>query len=97
MLAFEVFVNRKKVCTSGIGNYGVMSSILSMVKKRGRRRRLWLEVGGLLTDGANGGESHVRWLGQKRISIGDEIKIKVLEADEVDPPIWEPECDRSGP
>ena len=86
MLAFEVFVNGKSICTAGVGEYGVMSSILSLVKKKRRRRQMWLEVGGIPADGADGDKVHVGWIGKRPVKIGDEIRIKVIEKGEVDPP-----------
>ncbi len=86
MLVFEVFVNGKRACTAGVGEYGVMNSILSLVKKPRCRRKMWLDVGGVPLGGADGDRMHVGWIGMKPISIGDEIRIKVTEKDEVDPP-----------
>jgi hypothetical protein len=75
MIAFEVFVNGKRVCTAGVGEYGVMSSILSLVKKRRHRRDMWLEVGGIPADGADGDRMHVGWIAKKPVSTDDEIRI----------------------
>lgn len=86
MIAFEVFINGEMVCTAGVGEHGVMSSILTLVKKRRRRRQMWLEVGGIPADGVDGQRMHVGWVGKKPIKIGDEIRIRVIEKDEVDPP-----------
>jgi hypothetical protein len=85
MLAFEVFVNGTRICTAGVGEYCVMSSILSLLKKRRRRREMWLEVGGIPADGADGDRLYVGWI-KTPVSTGDEIRIKVIEKDEVDPP-----------
>lgn len=86
MIAFEVFVNGERVCTAGVGEYGVTSSILSLVKKRQRRRQMWLQVSGIPADGADGDRMHVGWIGKRPVRIGDEIRIKVTEKDEVDSP-----------
>jgi hypothetical protein len=91
MVAFEVHVNGKKACTAGVGEYGVMTSILSMRKKNRGRRTMWLEVGGLTKNGADENSKHVSWL-RVRVSIGDEIRIRVIETDSVDPPKYQTEC-----
>jgi hypothetical protein len=88
MLAFEVSVNGKRVCTAGVGQYGVLSSILSTVKKRRRRRLLWLEVGGLRAGDPAEERVHLSWLGKKRISIGDEITIRTPKTTPVSHQVW---------
>src|SRR5207244_13340347 len=55
MIAFEVSLNRKRVCTAGVPDFGVLSAILSWVRRRPDQSRggktieeeLTAEVGGL--------------------------------------------------
>jgi hypothetical protein len=86
MIAFEVHLNGKKLCTAGVGQLGVLSACMSWraqpYKKGGPpvAEYLRLDVGGL----ANSGE-HLRWLDRK-LKRGDLVSIKVVEVDSVDKP-----------
>ena len=81
MQCFEVMINGKKACTAGVGNDGVLTAILALVKQQHRssdesRERggsksesLDIRVGGL----ANiepGTSEHLEWLHQD-LSVGD--------------------------
>ena len=64
---------------AGVGDDGVLSSIVSSVTGN-RGADLFLEVGGL--DSAT--QEHLDWVSQKPLNIGDEIRIKIIEAAAVD-------------
>jgi len=88
MMAFEVYLNGKKICTAGVGDLGVLSTSLAWrgsqpYQKGGRSvpSYLRLEVGGIT---ASSGE-HLRWLGRK-IKRGDLVAIKAVEVASVDKP-----------
>ena len=87
MIAFEVQLNGKKICTAGVGELGVLSSVLTWrgaqpYKKGGPSiaEILDLNVGAL----ADSGE-HLRWVNRK-LKRGDMITIKVVEVPCVDKP-----------
>jgi len=87
MIAFEVHVNGRKVCSAGEGDLGVLTAGLAWrgpqpYQKGGRSvpEYLRLDVGGL----ANSGE-HLRWLARK-LKLGDVVSIKVVEVDSADKP-----------
>jgi hypothetical protein len=87
MIAFEVHLNGKKICTAGVGNVGVVTTSLAWrgpqpYQKGGPSiaEYLRLDVGGL----ANSGE-HLRWLDRK-LKQGDVVSIKVVEVDSADKP-----------
>jgi hypothetical protein len=87
MIAFEVHLNGKKVCTAGVGQLGVLSTCLSWrgpqpYQKGGPcvAEYLRLDAGGL----ADSGE-HLRWLDRK-LKRGDVVRIKVVEVDSADKP-----------
>ena len=80
MRAFEVHLNKKRLCVAGVGDDGVLSTILSHVIGNGRDE-VNLTVSGMVCP-AN---EHVRW-SQPRIRTGDEIRIKVVESTVVDRP-----------
>lgn len=87
MIAFEVRLNGKKVCTAGVGNAGVLTTSLAWrgpqpYQKGGPSvaEYLRLDAGGL----ADSGE-HLRWL-DRRLKRGDVVSIKVVEAHSADEP-----------
>ena len=86
MRAFRVYVNRTKLCIAGVGNDGVLVVTLNCVtgpdRGTGRERDdLWLDIGGLISTT----DEHVRWR-SARLKVGDEIRVRIIEADSVDRP-----------
>jgi hypothetical protein len=91
MKAFEVFLNGNKLCTSGVGNLGVLSAVLTWVRREGENtetkmpdrleEELTLNVAGLISPS----KEHVSWA-QRQLTLGDEICIRIIESDSVDPP-----------
>jgi hypothetical protein len=85
MIAFDYYVNGKKVRTAGIEGPGVVATNLALVRgipaKKGKAAPefLSLEVGGLhsLT------HTHVTWL-HRRLVQGDTVRIDVVDASKVD-------------
>lgn len=95
MKCFEVTINGKKRCTAGIGDDGVLTSIVSFVVRRNvsaeigesqndNSENLDLRVGGL-TNSESGVTEHVDWLHQV-LAVGDEIVIRIIEASVCDEP-----------
>ena len=87
MIAFEVYLNGKKISTTGVGSLRVLTACLSWrgpqpYEKGGRpvAEYLRLDAGGL----ADSGE-HLRWVDRK-IKRGDQITIKVVEVASADKP-----------
>lgn len=80
MRAFEVYLNRKRLCTAGVGSDGVLSVSVHHVIGKGRDE-VFLEVGGLISST----EEHLKWR-QRQIHIGDEVCMKVIESAEADRP-----------
>ena len=93
MVAFEVSVNGKRVCTAGMGDYGVLTSILTWVGRRpaeslngaGTEEELTLEVSALESRSPNPGE-HLKWLSET-LRVGDSVSIRIAEVDTADPPV----------
>ncbi len=92
MIAFEVSINGKRMCTAGIADFGVLSAILSWARRRPENSRdgknieeeLTFEVGGLdSTDSAV--SEHIKWLATP-LQVGDTVSIRVIERDEVEAP-----------
>ena len=95
MTAFEVRLNGKSLCTAGIGRNGVLTAIATWVRRaaptteatRPRKRRkeeLDLRVGGLAHD-RDGANVHVEWA-VRSLRHGDEIRIRVVQAERVSRP-----------
>jgi hypothetical protein len=91
MICFEVSLNGEKLRIAGIGETGVLNAILSFVGKEtprgeseGQTVRLRLNVGGLRTD-EDGVASHLDWV-SRYVSVGDEIRLKIIESEESDEP-----------
>jgi hypothetical protein len=80
MRAFNISLNRKKLCLAGVGERGVLSAIVNWVAGD-HGADLFMHVGGL----AN--EEHIDWVKQKSLQVGDEIRVKIVEARSVDKPV----------
>ncbi|HYG22615.1 MAG TPA: hypothetical protein VEH04_07535 [Verrucomicrobiae bacterium] len=87
MIAFELYLNGKKVCTAGVGDLGVLSSCLvwrgaQPYQKGGSpvSEYIKVDVGGL----AGSGE-HLWWV-ERNLKRGEVVAIKVVETDRVDKP-----------
>jgi hypothetical protein len=89
MIAFTISLNGTEVCTAGVRDVGVLSAIVTWVRRRPKNSRrgrateeqLVFEVGGLDSD-AN---EHLKWLSQ-RLRVGDRVAIDVIESESVDTP-----------
>lgn len=87
MIAFEIHVNGKRICTAGIGEPGVLSAILNWVgsePRKGTRKAdefASIRVGGLVSST----EEHVTWA-RRDLRPGDEVVIRVVETDHADRP-----------
>src|SRR2546423_13644775 len=86
MLAFEVHLNGKKVCTAAMGEPGVLSSIVTWHLGDGAGRpkgqeELDLAVSALVSRT----QEHVDWL-KRRLRRGDEVSIRIVEAAHADSP-----------
>jgi hypothetical protein len=90
MIGFEVEINGEKVCIAGFETPGVLTAALSWVKARPSNEgtnseAITFHVGGL-TDRGSERDEFIDWIRQS-LSLGDEVKIRVLEAEEFDQPV----------
>lgn len=86
MRAFKVSLNGKSLCLAGVGERGVLSAIVNWVAGGNwlaDDADLFMDVGGI----AN--EVHVDWVSQKRLQVGDEVRVKIVDVESVDKPIRE--------
>ena len=88
MIAFEVRLNGEKLCLASVGEYGVLSHILSWSDSKRNasddereRRQPHFSIGGLVDD------EHVRWIRLQYLDVGDEITVKILDVESADEPI----------
>ncbi len=87
VIAFQISINGEHVCTAGVGDLGVLSAILTWVRRSPEKSRngksfeeeLTIEVGGL-SEGVSS-----RWL-SRTLSVGDVIGVKVVSVRAVDNP-----------
>lgn len=83
MKAFKIYLNGQYLLTAGIGDDGVLTSILSWVGGSAPRSsfgRLNFHVGGI--DSTT--EEHVDW-SIPSVNVGDEITMKIIDADHISP------------
>jgi hypothetical protein len=91
MRAFQVSLNGKKLCTAGVGEDGVLTTIVTWVgPTRNRARKgqrtsksedLDLSVGGLISPN----REHVSWH-ECSLRVGDEVQIQIVDRASVDRP-----------
>jgi hypothetical protein len=81
MKAFEVIINGHHLCRIGVGDDGVLTTIVTWVGGKGREGHFHFHVGGL----DNTTDEHVSWP-EPTIGVGTEITVRVVEAATVDPP-----------
>lgn len=90
MLAFEVSINSEVACVAGLDDYGVITAILSWVRRRSDaewkfdHEALEFSVGGLVSDTEDGME-HLDWLNRGLI-VGDVVSLRILEVETADEP-----------
>jgi hypothetical protein len=87
MTVFEILINGKRAGRSGINGPGVLTAIVSLVRRENARRKkelITIDVGGLADDGS-GVREDLNWLGSP-LAVGDEVTLKILTADSPDPP-----------
>jgi hypothetical protein len=85
MTALEVYRNGRKTCTAGLNRSGaVISSLIwsSGGSSEAQHEELELRVSGYITRNA----AHVSWC-SRRLRVGDEIKVVVVDRARVDRPV----------
>jgi hypothetical protein len=76
MRAYEIILNGKRLCVAGIDGDGVLTAILTHVGKEE-----YFDVGGLVS----ATHEHLIWA-DRRLKVGDEVRLRVLESVSSDPP-----------
>ena len=90
MICFDVSLNGTRLCRAGIGERGVMTAITSFTRRdestpdgSPNDGEIECSVGGLVTE--DGTYSHRRWV-EKKLVVGDELALAVVESDKPDAP-----------
>jgi hypothetical protein len=89
MIAFKVSLDGKHLCTAGVRNLGVLSAIVTWIRRKPETSRsrkvvdeeLTLDVGAL--DSVS--DQHLRWL-SRRLRVGHQVTIDVVDVAKVDKP-----------
>jgi len=90
MRVFDVFVNDEKLCRAGVGDDGVLDTIVTWVKLTGeaaeeaRRSNVPVEETTLHVGGLSN-HTHQRWV-QRMLTVGDHVTIAVASARHADAP-----------
>jgi hypothetical protein len=84
VIAFEVTLNGQRLCTASAGEAGVLSATVTWVMRSAPGvaglSDLRLEVGGLAKD------AHLHWPASRKLAVGDEVILKILDTAHSDPP-----------
>ena len=99
MIAFQVSRNGKLLCTAGIEDVGVLTSMLTWVRRRthtqshgGIEEELTFDVTAL--DGHDPKQNeNLKWVSEA-LHVGDSISIRIVDVEAADPPV---ERDRDDP
>ena len=89
MIAFKLSINGEYICTAGIGAFGVLSAIITWVRRKPENGRdgktteaeLTVDLGGLDSKS----KEHLKWWSQ-RLRVGDRVSIEVVDAKRADKP-----------
>ncbi len=88
MIALEISINGKKVLTAGVEDWDLLHA--NIIAKRAREQQehdeFDINVGGLPQQVEQEKLEHIRW-GRKKLQIGDEITIRLIDTDSVDAPL----------
>lgn len=97
MIRFEVSINGEHVCTAGIENFGVVSAILSAVRRNPAKFKEDLQgfsseaefssaTVNFSVSGIDDDDRHVHWTDSLKIEEGDEIVLRMLPAGSFEEP-----------
>ena len=90
MICFQVEINGKKLCTAGVGEFGVLTTVVSLVRNRQAHSatddipEAQLKVGGTTSLSDNVHENVV-WTSSS-LKVGDELRIVITDQLQPDDP-----------
>ena len=92
MLCFEVWRNGEKLTTAGVSETGVLSFMLTWVGKEPNASSIAASSTGAVPGihcsvGGIEGITHVDWYETEELTIGDELRVRLISSDFSDPPV----------
>ncbi len=94
MIAFEVSLNGKRICTAGADDLGVLSTIVTACGKLGKKTvparpgesssEVFYSVSGLTSRSDPKKDMNLKWKSVAAIAIGDVVQVKVVETEKID-------------
>src|SRR5260370_40939422 len=92
MIAFEVSLNGNKVCNAGVGDVGVLTTIITWVRRNGgntetrepeniEEEELKLDITGLITS-----RNEYARRSERKLAVGADILIRVTNVQALDSP-----------
>ena len=85
MICFEVHRNNEKVCTAGV-DQGVLSVHIDHLCSPKKRETSFLHLSVCGIARPEGHSEHVKWVNLRQLSVGDEIRIRIITAEHCDKP-----------
>jgi hypothetical protein len=89
MIAFEVHINGKKICTAGLDSPGVVSQVLNWVKGPKGKPYMEFRIGGLVSKTS----TNIGW-DSRKMKVGDDVRIVLVETKKADKPIHKSKQDK---
>ena len=84
MIGFEVTLNGQRLFTAAAGESGVLNAAVTWVLRAApgvdEPSDLRLDVGGLSQD------AHLRWPAPRKLTVGDEVLVRIVDTASPDPP-----------
>jgi hypothetical protein len=95
MLALRVTINDEKTVIAGAEDLSVLSAIVSLAGKLGKKARdrgrgkpdMHLHVGGLTARGKRRKDEHLRWTPHLKLKIGDGVAIELIKTTKTNRPV----------
>jgi len=94
MIALEVKLNGKRVCTAGADDLSVLSAHVTACGKLGKKTvparpddttgEIHYSVGGLTARPDPEKDVHVKWKAVAPLQVGDVLEVRILETEKVD-------------
>src|SRR6478752_5568900 len=99
MIAFEVILNGKRICTAGAEDLYVLTADMTAAGKLGKKTvyeglpddtlpevQLHYSVGGLTRRRNPEKDVHLTWKSVRRLRVGDSLEVRVVEVRKADQP-----------
>lgn len=94
MIALEISLNGKRVCTAGAEDLSVLAAIVGAGGRLGKKtvppptvpHAIYCDIGGLTSRADPAKNVHLHWQSLKPLKVGDTIQIRILETTHVDRP-----------